>query len=186
MGPFCFEGFWLLAKTSISCNFRGFSLLPQTPFLQNPSFLLVLLLCFFCLPFQKSIFLFPLSSSTPFENTYFCSIFLIFPSLSSFVLLSFKQTSLTSPLSNPSCFHIWLLCSSYFSFLSSWVVVNSFSNQVKGCNKTSTKRVFRCLHPKVPKVSFWLSDLALFNCVALNHDFLQATSLDPQPSFFFS
>ena len=96
-------------------------LFPKKPFLQNPSFLLVclpllLLLLFFCLPFQNSIS----ACSFPFVNPFRENILVFF---SPFLMCApFLQANFPEiPFSNPSCFHFWLFGSAIV-FLSALMV----------------------------------------------------------------
>ena len=112
-------------KRLFSCNFRcSFSILfPQKACLWNPSFFLF---CFifisFCLAFQIPFFL-TFCPSTLFWKTLpplpFVFLFLPF-SFHNVCLFLLKQTFLTSPFWNPSCFHFWLLIFLLFLFLFSW------------------------------------------------------------------
>ena len=118
-------GFFLCSIKSpqkvISCNFRCFSSFFVPPealsFKSFSSSCCVFFPYFsFCLPFQKSIFFFAFCPSTPFWKTFlwgvgggvllsffFCCLFLC-----QCLLVSLKQTFLTSPFSKPTCFSHWL------------------------------------------------------------------------------
>ena len=76
-------------KWLFSCIFRGFLsiLFPQKACLKGFLFFLFCFFCF-CLPFQKSIFVFSFCPSTPFNKTLFVGFLLFFFCLS-FPFLSF-------------------------------------------------------------------------------------------------
>ena len=118
-GGFCFFGFSVFLcfcfhnspKWLFSCILRGFwsILFPQKACLK---LFLFFLFCFFAFvfPFENPFFLCFLSIN-PFLGKTLCGGFFCF----SFACLSFpnvclfiwKQTFLTSPFWNPSCFHFW-------------------------------------------------------------------------------
>ena len=131
---FCFFGFSVFLcfcfvhnspKWLFSCIFRGFLsiLFPQKACLKLSMFFLF---CFFCLclPFQKSIFFFAFLSINPFLEKTLCGVSFVFLLLAfsfpNVCLLCLKQTFLTSPFLNPSCFHYWqfifFFCCSCFCF----------------------------------------------------------------------
>ena len=70
-------------------------------------------------------FFFAFCPSTPFGKHYYfgfsCFLFLAF-SFSQCLLVSLKQTFLTSPFWNPSCFHFWLFFFSSVVFVSVFMV----------------------------------------------------------------
>ena len=127
LGGFFVFFFGKRLKKAISCSLSCFSLLfPQKPFLQSSSLLLRSLPLLLFPVEQNTIFVF-LFLHQPLSRKHFLLFALCFlsrsPFLSYFLLLSFKQTALRSPFSNPSCFHfglfgssivVLLFCSKYF------------------------------------------------------------------------
>ena len=101
--------------------FKGFLFLSQSTFSKILLFFL-LFSFFFCLPFQNSTFAFFLSPINPFSENVTVFLLLygsLFSSLSLLHFCFFPSNKLPDiPFSSPSCFHVWLLCYYYCSFLS--------------------------------------------------------------------